>query len=181
MKTLLTFKSSVKSLGRIPLALAGVVLGTLLAMVLVLPSVAGGQAAGAASTSESPALPGIRTIVTAERTYSAIYKRGYSRNLSELGETPAGTRPSASRANLIDYKLARGEKNGYVFVYEPGHEDNDGQILDYTLSVRPSRWQMGRKSFFTDQTGVIHETTENREATGKDQESEERVLFPPPR
>ncbi len=178
MKKLLNLRVSAKSLGRAGLSLGGLMLGILVAIILVLPSAAGSQAAESPSESESPALPGIRTIVTAEVTYASTYKTGYTRNLAELGETPAGTSTSASRAGFIDNDLASGKKKGYIFTYKPGRKDKDGKISDYTLTACPSKWQTMSKSFFTDQTGAIHATTENRAATVKDPEIKERVPMP---
>src|SRR5262250_2650447 len=139
MKKLLIVR--VKPLGRPSIRLGGLALGMALAIILVPASTADVQASQSSSESESPALPGIRTVVTAEFTYASTYKMGYSRSLVDLGETPAGTPPSASRAGFIDNDLASGKKNGFVFIYEPGRNDKAGKINDYTLSVLPSMWQ----------------------------------------
>ena len=175
MKKLLIL--SVKPLGQTSLRLGGLMLGTLFAITLVPASGPDVQASQSPSESESPALPGIRTIVTAEFTYASTFKMGCSRSLADLGETLAGTPPSASRAGFIDNDLASGKKNGFIFVYKPGYSDKTGEIRDYILTVRPSKWQTGSKSFFTDQSGVIHATTENRAATIRDPE-EGKVALP---
>jgi hypothetical protein len=100
----------VKPLGRASLSLGGLVLGTLLAITLVPGSAADVLASQSSSESESSALLGIRTIVTAEFTYASTYKMGYSRSLANLGETLASTSPSASRAGFIDNDLGQREK-----------------------------------------------------------------------
>ena len=114
------------------------------------------------------ALAGIRTINTAEVTYASTYNTGYSQTLAELGETAIGVKESASRANLIDYKLAKGRKNGYFFTYRPSKKDKDGKVSSYTLTVRPTKWHKDAASFFTDQTFVVRLTRENRASTVKD-------------
>jgi hypothetical protein len=167
----------VKPFGRAALRLGGLMVGTLLAISLVPGSAADVLASQSSSESEAPAFAGTGTIVTAEFTYASIYKTGYSRSLADLGETPAGTPTSASRADLMDNYLAGGKKNGLIFIYKPGRKDKAGKTSDYTLTVRPSKWQVGSTSFFTDQTGVIHATTENRAATVKDPE-EGKISLP---
>ncbi|MGD0696931.1 MAG: hypothetical protein ABSB82_19105 [Terriglobia bacterium] len=113
-------------------------------------------------------LGGVRTINTAEMTYASTYNTGFSQTLAEMGETGPGVKESASRANLVDYKLAEGRKYGYVFAYRPSKKDKDGKVSSYTLTVRPVKWHKDSVSFFTDQTGVIRWTRENRTPTAKD-------------
>ena len=114
------------------------------------------------------ALGSVRTIETAEMTYASTYNTGFSRTLAEMGETATGAKESASRANLIDYKLAEGRKHGYVFTYRPGQKDKDGKTSKFTLTARPMKWQKDAVSFFSDETGVIRWTRENRTPTAKD-------------
>jgi type IV pilus assembly protein PilA len=114
------------------------------------------------------AVGSVRTINTAEVTYASTYTTGYSRTLAEMGETATGVKESPSRANLIDNELAQGRKHGYVFTYRPGKKDKDGKISNYTVTARPIKWHKDAVSFFTDQTGVIRWTRENRAPTAKD-------------
>jgi hypothetical protein len=107
-------------------------------------------------------LGGIRTINTAEVTYASTYNTGFSQTLAEMGETATGVKESASRANLVDYKLAKGRKYGYVFTYRPSKKNKDGKVNSYTLTARAVEWHKDSVSFFTDQTGVIRWTRENR-------------------
>jgi len=113
-------------------------------------------------------LGSVRTINTAEVTYASTYNTGFSRTLAELGETATGVKESASRADLIDNELAQGRKKGYAFTYRPGQKDKGGRISTYTLTARPMKWHKDAVSFFSDETGVIRWTRENRTPTAKD-------------
>lgn len=114
-------------------------------------------------------LGAIRTINTAEITYASTYEGSFSMNLAELGSPPPGVSPSASAAGLIDEVLARGVKNGYRFFYTPGPQDAGGKITTYTLTARPLQYtHRVRRSVFTDETGVIRFTQEDRNPTAQD-------------
>jgi hypothetical protein len=152
------------------LAVVCVIAGLLCATVLVPRCAAAGQKNEPPSKMVEGAEAGTRTIVTAEMTYSRTYNTGFSRSLAELGGPAAGSPVSASRAFLVDELLAAGKKGGYVFVYKPSTKGKDGKTNSYTLNVRPIKWQKGLNSIFTDQSGVIHETAEDRAATAKDPE-----------
>jgi type IV pilus assembly protein PilA len=118
---------------------------------------------------EASAVGSMRTINTAEITYADTYKSGYSPSLAALAPPPGSAQPSASAAGLIDDVLARGVKNGYRLTYTPGQPDKDGHIGTYTVTARPLEFgKSGRRSYFTDQSGVIRVTEENRPATVKD-------------
>jgi type IV pilus assembly protein PilA len=155
-------------LGRVLRATSAAVVAILVsACFLAASAVAQGVAEGA-SEEEAGAVGAVRTINTAEVTYASTYNTGYSVSLEVLGETPPGVKESASRANLITHDLAAGKKGGYIFAYRPGKKDKDGRISVYTVTARPIKWQRGRKSIFSDQSGVIRWTGENRAPTAKD-------------
>ena len=111
-----------------------------------------------------PTLEGVgnlRTLNTAQVTYwGGDAKKGFARSLKQLG--PRGE-------DLIEQVLATGKKDGYQFVLTPGPVDANGAIRHYTISARPSKVLVkGQRSFFTDETGVIRSTPENRAATASD-------------
>ncbi len=110
----------------------------------------------------------MRTINTAEVTYAATYNKGYSPTLAALGEPLNGSNLSPSAAGLIDHSLAGGKRNRYVYKYQAGMRDAKGTIKTYTATARPMKWQKGARSFFTDQSGVIRWTEEDRAPTAKD-------------
>ena len=55
---------------------------------------------------------------------------------------------------------------GYSIRYTPGNPDNDGKAHSYTLLAQPLNY--GYESLYTDQSGVIHFTRDNRLATPQD-------------
>jgi hypothetical protein len=93
---------------------------------------------------------------------------GWSPPLGSLGVPQEGTKPSASAAGLLDNSLTSGKKNNYVFVYKAGKPDASGKISTYTVSASPAKWREGMWSFFTDESGIIRGTTENRAARASD-------------
>jgi hypothetical protein len=120
------------------------------------------------AANQAAAVGSLRTINIAESTYTREYKAGYSPTLAALGKPVGGSPPSASAAGLIDRVLAAGTKSGYTFTYTPGPKDGAGHIKSYTVTARPMNDRTGRNSYFTDQTGVIRQTSEDRPATAKD-------------
>ena len=111
----------------------------------------------------------LRTINTAEETYRATYKKGYSPTLKALAPPSNGAPASPAAAGLIDDVLASGRKTGYTFTYTPGPVNSAGQITTYSVTAVPSDptcTQWGRH--FTDETGIIRQTLDNRPATAQD-------------
>ena len=110
----------------------------------------------------------LHRVSSAETQYNQAYGV-YSPTLAALGPPQAGQPVSASAADLVDGVLARGEMSGYIFTYAPGPPDAKGHLRTFTVSVRPREFEKtGRLSFFTDNSGVIRSTTENRPATASD-------------
>jgi hypothetical protein len=118
---------------------------------------------------EVAAMGFLRTVNTAEITYAETYKTGFSRSLAALAPPPAGAQLSASAAGLLLSDLANGVRSGYRFIYTPGPPDKASHIQTFTLTARPLEYgKSGRENFFTDQSGVIRETNEDRPASVKD-------------
>ena len=121
------------------------------------------------SSNESSAVGSLRTINTAEVTYATTYpKVGFSSSLEVLGgAVPCDA--SSTSACLVDQALASGRRSGYVLTYTPGPPDAEGVITSYTAIARPMVFgKSGQRSFFTDQTGVIRATQEDRAPTVQD-------------
>ena len=116
----------------------------------------------------SAAVGCMRSINTAEVYYEKTYKLGYSPTLASLGDPEGGAAPSAKAADLLVHALASGKMAGYTFVYKSGTPDKEGRIHTYTVVARPVKWQEGLLSIFTDDTGKIRGTKENREPTAQD-------------
>ncbi len=120
-------------------------------------------------TSPPTAIGGLRILNTAELDYVSTYG-GYSHNLTQLGPAGGNAQPTAPAEGLIDEELKSGKRGVYTFTYSPGPPDAKGGIQTYTVSARPSEEyrRKGCPSFFTDQSGVIRRTDENRPATVRD-------------
>src|ERR1051326_527970 len=74
-------------------------------------------AKAASAANETGALAAMRSLLTAEITYSVTYPQaGYADQLSKLGPPPDGAQPSSSAASLITGALAQGETAGYRFL-----------------------------------------------------------------
>ncbi len=104
----------------------------------------------------------LRTINTAEITYSVIYNTGYSATLGDLRPPAAGANPVATAAGLLDEVLTSGTKSGYRFTYVAGKvsapmvKGETGRIDDYTVHADPvTPGVTGEKHFFTDESQVI--------------------------
>lgn len=118
---------------------------------------------------EASAIASLRTINTAEAAYAGIYGTGYSPSLSTLGPPPEGREPTALDAGLVDPLLAIGQKSGYTFTYAPGAVDSRGRVMKYTVFARPVKFgETGKRSFYTDETGLMRATGEDRPATVQD-------------
>ena len=57
-------------------------------------------------------------------------------------------------------------RGGYTLQYVPGGTVNGGTAHTYSLTARPTRYSL--LNFYTDQTGTIHMTHENRAALPTD-------------
>ena len=110
----------------------------------------------------------LRSINTAEAYYQKQYKIGWSPTLASLGVPQEGTKPSASAAGVLDNSLTGGKRNNYVFIYIAGKPDASGKISTYAVTASPAKWREGMWSFFTDDTGIIRGTAENRPARASD-------------
>jgi hypothetical protein len=143
--------------GSLPLALLGSV---------AVPNLIHSSRMGTAGVATPPA--NLRLINTAEMSYAEKYKRGFSPSLGALAPPSTNEEASSSSAALIDNVLASGVKAWYRYDYKPGPVTN-GLIQSYTVGARPVRFGCGGEaSFFTDQSGVIRSTQENRPPDGQD-------------
>jgi len=105
------------------------------------------------AANESAAAQDMRTIMTAEVTYTTQYNIGFAAALADLAGTGAVTSTSAQ---LIDSSLGAGTKTGYSFVYVPTYQDAAGHYNGFTVNANPQiPGSSGRRYFYIDQTGVI--------------------------
>jgi hypothetical protein len=128
-----------------------------------------GGAAGSQNTlkNEAGAIGSMRFLNTAETTYAATFNKGFSPDLKSLGES--GPTLTESGAGMIDEALASGKKSGYTFTYTVVSKDANGAVTAYEFTARPDTYgKSGKSSYFTDQSGVIRATQEDRAATAND-------------
>ena len=128
------------------------VLGTLcgfLWYVLFLPERAGNPAARA----ERQAIASLQEIHRALRSYADAQGGRYPQAIDALGQ---GVQRAAQQA----------QSEGYQVEYVPGESGEGGSISHFALLARPRNY--GYRSFYTDESGVLRATQENREATAKD-------------
>ncbi|HEY3928395.1 MAG TPA: prepilin-type N-terminal cleavage/methylation domain-containing protein [Candidatus Koribacter sp.] len=109
------------------------------------------------AANEASAVGSVRTINTAEVTYSAAYPDiGFTTTLSYLsGPTSActGSGANSTQACLIDNVLGNGTKSGYTFSLAGGASAPNYTFTDNADPVK--RGNSGQRSFYSDQTGVI--------------------------
>jgi type IV pilus assembly protein PilA len=111
------------------------------------------------AANQASAVGSLRTLNTAEITYSSTYNVGFTATLSYLSP-PAGTaNPTSTAAGLIDSVLSAGSKSGYSFTYSPGPSDSTGRINTYAFTAVPITSSTGTNYYYTDQSGVIRQNS----------------------
>jgi type IV pilus assembly protein PilA len=106
---------------------------------------------------ETAAIGAIRTIHTAQVQYYSQYSR-YAASLTELGPPASGSAGPAA-ADLIGNDLAGGLKQGYKFKVT-------GVQGGYQVDAEPDAFNSsGSRTFFSDQTMVIHQNYGQEPAT----------------
>jgi prepilin-type N-terminal cleavage/methylation domain-containing protein len=92
----------------------------------------------------------IGTIHTAQTQYYSQFGK-YAVTMQELGPPQSGGAASPTAADLIPGDLASGKKSGYLFTVT-------GQPTGYVVNANPEAFgNTGRRTFYSDQTGVIRE------------------------
>ena len=114
------------------------------------------------AANQSSAVGSLRTINTAQVTYSTTYPAiGFAPNLVTLGAT-VGTNcgnvaATSAAACLIDPVLANGTKSGYVFTVTGG---GGTPTVTYTSLALPQvANQTGQNAYCSDQSGVLYYDT----------------------
>jgi len=132
----------------------GVLLGVLLAAIwsflwFVVPERQGNPTTQA----EARAVESLRQVRSALADYATAQRGAYPREFEALGEP---VRTAAQFAQSVNYQIQ----------YTPGPVEADGSIRSYALQARAGNY--GFLSFYTDNTGAVHATRENRAATAQD-------------
>jgi type IV pilus assembly protein PilA len=117
------------------------------------------------AANEASAVASLRTYNTAIVSYQTTYNTDPATDFSQLG--PSST-PSSAAADLVDNLLGAAgtpTKSGYSFTYTPGAVTS-GIISTYTILAVPLTANVtGQREFFTDQSGVIRQTTDSTTPT----------------
>jgi hypothetical protein len=143
-------------------AMAAAVMAWVAAAGAVAYAVSAAPIVGAGANTSS-AISSVRSINTALVTYYSTYN-ALPENLAQLG----GAENSRQAAALLDVAIASGEKSGYRITYVPGKgHDKDGNPM-YMVFARPATPRSGAFSFYSDQTGVVRFTVEDRSANASD-------------
>jgi type IV pilus assembly protein PilA len=113
-------------------------------------------------TQETAAIAAIRVIHTAQVTYYSQFNK-YATSLAELGP-PASGSANASAADMIGNDLSNGLKQGYRFTVT-------GNQGGYIISAVPETFNTsGSRTFYSDQSMVVHEHYGPEPATPQDPE-----------
>ena len=132
----------------------GILLGVLLSAIwsflwFIVPERQGNPTAQA----ETRAAEALREVRTALVNYASAKNGAYPRELESLGEP---VRTPAQLAQSVNYQIQ----------YTPGPPEADGVIRTFALQARAGNY--GFRSFYTDDSGVMRATRENRAAAALD-------------
>ena len=113
------------------------------------------------AANEASAVASMRTLNTVIVEYSTTYGTDPP-TLASLG--PANPTASSTTADLVDNLLGADPavKSGYSIAYSPVAAT---PITQYTMEATPVSTSTGQRYFFTDQSGVIRQTTDGTPAT----------------
>jgi type IV pilus assembly protein PilA len=107
------------------------------------------------AANEASAVGSVRSIVTAEVTYSSTWGTGFAVAITNLGGAAVPCVASAATACLIDPVLAAGTKSGYK-VAAPGGAAVGGVVPTFAVSAIPvTVGQTGQRAFCSDESGVV--------------------------
>jgi len=111
---------------------------------------------------ETAAIQAIKTLHAAQIQYYSTYQR-FATTLIELGPPSSGA-DSPSAAGLIERDMASGEKQGYKFTMT-------GNANGYQINAAPMTYgTTGTRTFFSDQTMVVHQNYGPEPATANSPE-----------
>jgi type IV pilus assembly protein PilA len=106
---------------------------------------------------EMAAIREIHAIHTAQIQYYSQFGR-YASSLAELGPPTSGA-AGPQAADLLPKSLAEGKKSGYIFTVQ-------STPLGYSVNANPEAFgSSGRRTFYSDQTQVIHQNWSQEPAT----------------
>jgi len=109
------------------------------------------------AANESSAVGSVRTIGTAEVTYSSSWGTGYATSLGNLGGAAPCTVAKATSACLIDDLLSITQvKSGYTFNEAATKQDTAGIWNGFEINATPTNYQTtGVRAFCDSEPGVV--------------------------
>lgn len=134
-----------------------------IAIILVIAAMAAPKLTSARmQAQEMAAVTQIRTLHQAQVQYQSQFGK-FATTLAELGP-PNNGQAGPSAADIIPGDLAKGEKTGYKFAMVQTKEG-------YAVTAMPMVFNStGRRTFYSDQTGVIRNNWSQEPATDKSDE-----------
>jgi prepilin-type N-terminal cleavage/methylation domain-containing protein len=110
------------------------------------------------AANEASAVASLRTL----NTTIVEYSNTYTTDPPSIAAMGPATTPSSTSADLVDSVLASGTKSGYTITYTPA---SGSPVYSYTMTAVPASSSTGQRKFFTDQSGVIRQTTDGSTPT----------------
>ena len=117
------------------------------------------------AANEASAVASLRTYNTSIVAYQTTYNTMPDTDFSQLGPVAGSAVPSSAAADLVDNLLGvanPAKKSGYSFTYTPVAGT---PVTQYTILAVPQSTSTGQRQFFTDQSGVIRQTTDGTTPT----------------
>jgi prepilin-type N-terminal cleavage/methylation domain-containing protein len=122
------------------------------------------------AANQASAVGSLRTLSTANVTFSSTWGDGFAPSLAVLGGTAGTTTATCSAALLVDPVLAAGTKSGYTFTYTAGATAYGtgtaptgctgwGPTTFTIAAVPTSLNQTGQIGYFVDDSGVVRYNT----------------------
>jgi type IV pilus assembly protein PilA len=111
------------------------------------------------AANEASAVASLRTYNTSIVAYQTTYGTDPSTGFVQLGP---GAPPSSAGADLVDNLLGivSPVKSGYNFTFTPDPSPVSGVYSTYKIVAKPVSTSTGQRWFYTDQSGVIRQTTD---------------------
>jgi type IV pilus assembly protein PilA len=117
------------------------------------------------AANEASAVASLRTYNTSIVAFQTTYNTDPGTDFSQLGPPASGVAASSTAADLVDNLLGVAGsplKSGYSFTYTPVAGT---PVTQYTILAVPQSTSTGQRKFFTDQSGVIRQTTDGTTPT----------------
>jgi len=140
-------------------------------MVLISAFVLPGWVSSRYHSDQALVVYSLRSIHAAASTYQKTYGNGFPFHRDILAPPRTGTPAGCNAAGLIEPALARWQKSGYVFEYWPGplvqtpHPGCVPGVQSFRITARPLDFgRTGTTSYLCDETGIVRQTSEERNA-----------------